>query len=103
MGDDAAPAPPSSAASDDPLDVPTPRHEMVQSICTHSLAQSQQLTDVLMQLIQGEQELRASVAELRKGHGDELAALRAELKRFREDTNAELDSMKEGQEKLTAN
>ncbi len=101
MGDDGDPAP--SLAVDEGAAGPDAggRHELVRNISTHSLAHSQHVTEVLMQLVQGEVDLRASIEALRKGHGDDLAALRAEFTRFREDTNAELDSMREGQEKLT--
>ena len=78
------------------------QHDTIDKLLSHSQNHSNHLTDLLLQLVNGEQELRASLEALRKGQGDDLAALRAELQRFRDDTNAELDSMREGQEKLTA-
>ena len=80
----------------------TSARKLVHSMSEHNMNHHAQLTDVLMQLVQGEQELKESLAALRKEKIDDLAAMRAELQRFKDDTNAEMDTMRAGQEKLAA-
>lgn len=99
MGDDAEPAPLPPVESVEGADAPTSKHDMVHQLSAHSLNHGQQLADILLQLVQGENDLRTSLEELRKG---DLSSLRAEFERFRDDAHAELDAIKLGHEKLAA-
>lgn len=109
MGDDAEAPDPELAAKDDSEALAaagggSARHLLVpvHALAEHNNNHHAQLTDCLIALVQGEQELKDQMAALRKEKADDLAALRAELQRFKDDTNAEMDTVRSGQEKMAA-